>query len=103
MEKELTRMPMETNILANGKKLNTTDTELTHMLTEINILGNGKMVYATGKEPSRMLVEELKMVYGKEINYLNQNYKYKTKKAITTTTCIFISQCDVLNSTLLLI
>jgi len=34
-------------------------------------------------------VEELKMVYGKEINYLNQNNKYKTKKAATTTTCIF--------------
>jgi len=48
-------------------------------------------------------VEELKMVYGKEINYLNQNNKYKTKKAATTTTCIFISQCVVLNSTLLVI
>ena len=102
-EKELTHMPTETNILENGKKLNTTGTELTHMPTEINILGNGKMVYATGKEPSRMLVEELKMVYGKEINYLNQNNKYKTKKAATTTTCIFISQCVVLNSTLLVI
>ena len=90
-EKELTHMPMETNILENGKKLNTTGTELIHMPTEINILGNGKMVYATGKEPSHMLVDELKMVYGKEINYLNQNNKHKTKKVTTTITCIFIS------------
>ena len=59
---------------------------------------NGKMAYATGKEASHMLVEELKMVCGKEINYLNQNNMYKTKKAATTTMCIFISQCVVLNS-----
>ena len=94
---------METNILGNGKKLNTTGTELTHMPTEINILGNGKMVYATGKELSHMPVEELKMAYGKEINYPNQNNKYKIKKAATTMTCIFISQCVVLNCTLLVI
>ena len=102
-EKELTHMPMETNILGNGKKLNTTGTELTLIPTEIDILGNGKMVCATDKEPSRMLVEGLKMVYGKEINYLNQNNKYKTKKTTATTTCIFISQCVVLNFTLLVI
>ena len=68
--------------MGNGKKLNTTGKELTHMPAEINILGNGKMVYATGKEPSHMLMEELKMVYGKEINCLNQNNKYKTKKLL---------------------
>ena len=112
MDRALTYIPTETNMLGSGKKMNiihqtiyvsAMDKALTHMPTEINILGNGKMVYATGKECSHMLVEELKMVYGKEINYLNQNNKYKTKKAATTTTCIFMSQCVVLNPTLLVI
>ena len=90
-------------MLGNIKITKNTEKEFTHMPMETNILGNGKMVYATGKEPSHMLVEELKMVYGKEINYLNQNNKYKNKKVVATTTCIFISQCVVLNSTLLVI
>ena len=41
-DKELIHMPMEINILENGKKQNMMDKEYTHMLTATNTLVNGK-------------------------------------------------------------